>query len=67
MNQYWIQFARTGNPNADGLPAWPAYTQQNRQYLVLDHEISQDAGLRDEACDVLDRAQQGVYQQPIKR
>ena len=67
MNQYWIQFARTGNPNADGLPAWPAYTQQNHQYLVLDHEISQDAGLRDEACDVLDRAQQRVYQQPIKR
>lgn len=27
-NAYWVNFAKTGNPNESGLPAWPAYTAQ---------------------------------------
>jgi para-nitrobenzyl esterase len=26
MMRYWIQLATTGNPNAEGLPEWPAFT-----------------------------------------
>ena len=25
MKGYWLAFARSGDPNAEGLPAWPAY------------------------------------------
>jgi para-nitrobenzyl esterase len=25
MMGYWLAFARTGDPNAEGLPTWPAY------------------------------------------
>src|SRR5207237_294316 len=28
MSQAWVAFARNGNPNHPGIPAWPAYTQE---------------------------------------
>ncbi len=33
MNTYWANFAKTGNPNAGGLPNWPAYTLANDDTL----------------------------------
>ena len=36
MAAYWVNFARTGNPNGPGLPDWPAYQTANKQIMVLD-------------------------------
>jgi para-nitrobenzyl esterase len=34
-SNYWVTFARSGNPNGPGLPSWPAFenTQGKVQYL----------------------------------
>lgn len=33
MNAYWVNFAKTGNPNGNGLPEWPAYNTKTNQIL----------------------------------
>jgi para-nitrobenzyl esterase len=37
VSQAWIDFARSGNPNTKGLPAWPAYTDANGATMILDN------------------------------
>lgn len=32
----WVAFARTGNPNHEGLPAWPAYTRTGGAVMLFD-------------------------------
>jgi para-nitrobenzyl esterase len=39
MRQYWTQFAKTGNPNAPGLPVWPAYDARTDQSFELGRTI----------------------------
>ncbi len=36
MSAAWANFARTGNPNAEGLPRWPAYTPDEGATMWLD-------------------------------
>ena len=38
MSRAWINFARTGNPNADGLPAWEPYTPDNGATMYFDND-----------------------------
>ena len=32
---YWVSFARNGNPNGDGLPNWPAYRASEDRVQIL--------------------------------
>jgi para-nitrobenzyl esterase len=36
MNGALLQFMKTGNPDGGGLPAWPRYTTENGETMVLD-------------------------------
>jgi para-nitrobenzyl esterase len=56
MIQYWIQFARTGDPNVEGLPTWPPYRAGDRRYLDLGDEIRVGKNLRKQAIDTLNVA-----------
>jgi para-nitrobenzyl esterase len=55
MNTYWVNFARTGDPNGAGLPSWPAYNVANDSLLNFDRggpsALSGFAKLRLDAID----------------
>jgi len=53
MQQYWTNFAKTGNPNGDGLPAWPMFDASSRAYIQFLNEgpVAKEA-LRRPYCDV---------------
>ena len=54
MMDYWVQFARTGDPNRDGLPKWPEYTPEEDQHLELGDAVKAGDGLHADACNVWD-------------
>ena len=35
IETYWTNFARTGDPNGNGLPVWPKFDTQARRYMEL--------------------------------
>ena len=40
MRAYWVQFAATGDPNREGLPAWPAFDPETDRHLELRSAIA---------------------------
>ncbi|MDE0349454.1 MAG: carboxylesterase family protein, partial [Gammaproteobacteria bacterium] len=55
MSGYWTNFAKSGDPNGEGLPEWPAYGAEAEQVLDISAAPTVITGLRKEKLDVMDR------------
>lgn len=58
MNTYWVNFAKTGNPNGNGLPQWPVYDIENDTMLdiQLDGRFVKKTDPRKARLDVIEKA-----------
>jgi para-nitrobenzyl esterase len=51
IQQYWTNFAKTGNPNGDKLPAWEGFSEPARSYIEFTSEGPvRGQGLRKPFC-----------------
>jgi para-nitrobenzyl esterase len=42
MSSYWVNFAKAGDPNGQGLPAWPVFTNADDRVLYVGDPITVD-------------------------
>jgi para-nitrobenzyl esterase len=59
MSEAWLAFARTGNPNHDALPEWPAYDVQSKATMVFDNHAVVVNDPRGSERAIIDGAMQG--------
>jgi para-nitrobenzyl esterase len=54
LADYWTNFAKNGNPNGSGQPAWPQYNTTSEPTLVLDEQVSTVTNYHDSECSYVD-------------
>jgi para-nitrobenzyl esterase len=55
MMDYWVNFAKTGNPNGKGLADWPAYKSKSDLNLGFSDTIRANKNLFKKECDFISR------------
>ncbi|MCX5812501.1 MAG: carboxylesterase family protein [Proteobacteria bacterium] len=56
MMDYWVNFAKTGNPNGKGLVEWPAYKSKSDINLEFSDTIHTNKHLFKKKCDFISRS-----------
>ena len=56
VSAYWVNFARTGDPNGPGLPEWPVYRAATDENLQFGDAVRRESGLYRAESDFIDRA-----------
>lgn len=54
MQQYWLEFARTGRPRVQGLPDWLPYHPESDYWMVLSDRDTLTSGVIAERLDLLE-------------
>ena len=54
LQAYWVNFARTGDPNGKGLTAWPEYDAESDQWMVFGLADNVQQGVAKERLDFLE-------------
>ncbi|MBX9790844.1 MAG: carboxylesterase family protein [Pirellulales bacterium] len=54
MSAYWVNFARSGDPNATGLPEWKPYTRDGEATMDFGDQARLVAHVRQEKLDLLE-------------
>ena len=53
---YWLNFIRSGDPNGEGLPAWPKFTRATQRHVRFsDAGVTALGPLRAEICSLTER------------
>jgi len=52
---YWVTFAKTGNPNGPGRPNWPAYDAESDHNIEFGDEVKVKSHLLKKAADLFDK------------
>lgn len=55
MAAYWVNFAKTGDPNGEGLPAWPRYARDADEVLEFGDTVHVSRAVRAARLDFMDR------------
>ena len=55
MQQYWVNFAKTGNPNGKGLPYWPSFDESKPTTMQFRNGASLIMRPNSEQIDFIDR------------
>lgn len=55
MQACWVNFATTGNPAHEAIPAWDKYEKQKRQTMFIDLEWHQESDPGKESREILSR------------
>ena len=65
ISSYWVNFARSGNPNGRGLPAWPAFTSADSKVLDLGDPITVGGVASINTLKVFDSVYSAVRDKPF--
>ena len=54
LRAYWVNFARTGDPNNGHLPSWPHYQSEKDNWLVIRDEVSVESQVIKDKLDFIE-------------
>jgi para-nitrobenzyl esterase len=64
VQEYWVNFAKTGDPNGGSLVKWPKFNPETHAYLdFVDAGPIAKEGLRRAVCDLYSENQKRLWAQ----